>query len=92
MGNRSTDGLPSRPDRHRYFTEYLHGVVNGKSGVDPSLCEDSGGPAPGSLRPGAGSAVATPSIPSCQEPPSAACYAARVLCDLVSRSIRGGGC
>ena len=54
-----------------YFTEYLLGVVNGKSGVDPSLHEGSGGLAPGSLRPGAGGHVDTPSIPTCQGPPPA---------------------
>ena len=43
-------------------------MVNGKSGVDSSLYEGSRGPVPGST-------VATQSIPTCQEPPSAGCYA-----------------
>ena len=48
-------------------------MVNGKSGVDPSLYEGSGGPAPGNLQPGADGNFATPSIPTCQEPPSEGC-------------------
>ena len=60
-----------------YFTECQHGVEYDKSGVDLSTNEGSGGPAPGILC-CAGSGIATPSIPTLQEPPSAACYASCV--------------
>jgi hypothetical protein len=56
-----------------YFTECHHGAENDMSGVDPSTNESSGGPAPGIPCPGAGSGIATPSIPTLQEPPPAVC-------------------
>ena len=43
---------------------FTDGVKDDMSGVDPSTNEGSGGPAPGIVCPGAGSGIATPSIPT----------------------------
>jgi hypothetical protein len=55
------------------FTACPYGLRHGKPGTHPRTNEDSGGPAPGSNGPGAGSGDATPSTPTLQEPPSAVC-------------------
>ena len=55
------------------FTASPYGLRHGKPGTHSRTNEDSGGPAPGIDCPGAGNGDATPSIPTLQEPPSAAC-------------------
>ena len=55
------------------FTASPYGLRHGKPGTLTRTEEDSVGPAPGIDCPGAGSGDATPSTPTLQEPPSAAC-------------------
>ena len=55
------------------FTASPSGLRHGKPGTHSRTNEDSGGPAPGIDCPGAGNGGATPSIPTLQEPPPAAC-------------------